>query len=62
MLSIRGCNVGINYFYGYCTITHVGVQVDLPESSIDSLPEEQEPLTLTINLKEKFLSGIQSRV
>ena len=24
----------------------VGVQVDLPESSADSLPEEQEPLTL----------------
>ena len=33
----------------------VGVQVDLPESSADSLPEEQEPLTLTINSKEKFL-------
>ena len=29
----------------------VGVQVDLPESSADSLPEEQEPLTLTINAK-----------
>ena len=29
----------------------VGVQVDLPESSADSLPEEQEPLTLTINSK-----------
>ena len=27
----------------------VGVQVDLPESSADSLPEEQEPLTLSIN-------------
>ena len=27
----------------------VGVQVDLPESSADSLPEEQEPLTVTIN-------------
>jgi biopolymer transport protein TolR len=25
----------------------VGVQVDLPESSADSLPEEAEPLTLT---------------
>ena len=25
--------------------------VDLPESSADSLPEEQEPLTLTINSK-----------
>ena len=34
----------------------VGVQVDLPESSADSLPEEQEPLTLTINSKgEVFL-------
>ena len=29
----------------------VGVQVDLPESSADTLPEEQEPLTLTINSK-----------
>ena len=29
----------------------VGVQVDLPESSADSLPEEIEPLTLTINSK-----------
>ena len=29
----------------------VGVQVDLPESSADSLAEEQEPLTLTINAK-----------
>ena len=28
----------------------VGVQVDLPESSADSLPEEAEPLTLTINI------------
>ena len=27
----------------------VGVQVDLPESSADSLPEETEPLTLSIN-------------
>ena len=26
----------------------VGVQVDLPESSADSLPEEAEPLTLSI--------------
>ena len=32
----------------------VGVQVDLPESSADSLPEEAEPLTLSINSKEKF--------
>tara|TARA_Y100000588_G_C14174242_1_gene890605 strand:- start:325 stop:741 length:417 start_codon:yes stop_codon:yes gene_type:complete len=29
----------------------VGVQVDLPESSADSLAEEQEPLTLTVNAK-----------
>ena len=27
----------------------VGVQVDLPESSADSLSEDQEPLTLSIN-------------
>ena len=29
----------------------VGVQVDLPESSADSLPEEVEPLTLSNNSK-----------
>ena len=29
----------------------VGVQVNLPESSADTLPEETEPLTLTINSK-----------
>ncbi len=29
----------------------VGVQVDQPESSADTLPEETEPLTLTINSK-----------
>ena len=29
----------------------VGVQVDLPESSADTLPEESEHLTLTINAK-----------
>ena len=29
----------------------VGVQVDLPETSADTLPEEREPLTLTINSK-----------
>jgi biopolymer transport protein TolR len=27
----------------------VGVQVDLPETSADTLPEESEPLSLTIN-------------
>ena len=34
----------------------VGVQVDLPESSADSLPEETEPLTLSINAKGEILS------
>ena len=29
----------------------VSVQVDLPETSADTLPEESEPLTLTINSK-----------
>ena len=29
----------------------VGVQVDLPETSADTLAEESEPLTLTINSK-----------
>ena len=29
----------------------VGVQVDLPESAADSLPEDQEPLALSINSK-----------
>ena len=29
----------------------VGVQVDLPETSADSLPDEKEPLTVTINSK-----------
>ena len=29
----------------------VGVPVDLPESSADSLPDDQEPLTVTINSK-----------
>ena len=29
----------------------VGVQVDLPETSADTLPEDMEPLTLTINSK-----------
>ena len=34
----------------------VGVQVDLPESSADSLPEEAEPLTLyLLTQKVKFL-------
>ena len=29
----------------------VGVQVDLPESAADSLPDDQEPLTVSINSK-----------
>ena len=33
----------------------VGVQVDLPETSADTLPEETEPLTLTINAKGEIL-------
>ena len=33
----------------------VGVQVDLPESAADSLPDDQEPLTLSINSKVKFI-------
>ena len=34
----------------------VGVQVDLPESAADSLPDDQEPLTLSINSKKvKFI-------
>ncbi|MDC2968821.1 protein TolR [Candidatus Pelagibacter sp.] len=38
----------------------VGVQVDLPESSADTLPEETEPLTLTINSKgEIFIQETQ---
>ena len=38
----------------------VGVQVDLPESSADSLPDEQEPLTLSINSKgEIFIQETQ---
>ena len=38
----------------------VGVQVDLPESAADSLPEDQEPLTLTINSKgEVFIQEHQ---
>jgi biopolymer transport protein TolR len=39
----------------------VGVQVDLPESSADSLPEEQEPLTLTIKIIAKVLAVSKNR-
>ena len=38
----------------------VGVQVDLPESSADSLPDDQEPLTVSINSKgEVFIQEHQ---
>ena len=38
----------------------VGVQVDLPESAADSLPDDQEPLTITINSKgELFIQEHQ---
>ena len=38
----------------------VGVQVDLPESAADSLSDEQEPLTLSINSKgEVFIQEHQ---
>ena len=38
----------------------VGVQVDLPETSADTLPEDMEPLTLTINSKgEVFIQEHQ---
>ena len=38
----------------------VGVQVDLPESAADSLSDEQEPLTLSINSKgEVFIQEYQ---
>jgi len=38
----------------------VGVQVDLPETSADTLPEETEPLTLTINAKgEIFIQEVK---
>ncbi len=37
----------------------VGVQVDLPETSADTLPEDMEPLTLTINAKGEIF--IQER-
>ena len=36
---------------GTAPLLTVGVQVDLPETSADTLPEESEPLTLTINSK-----------
>ena len=41
-------------------VTTVGVQVDLPESSADSLPEESEPLTLSI--KDEISNSLTSSV
>ena len=38
----------------------VGVQVDLPESAADSLPDDQEPLTLSINSKKYLSKNIKS--
>ena len=39
----------------------VGVQVDLPESAADSLPDDQEPLTVSINSKgEIYIQEIQT--
>ena len=39
------------FFMVTAPLLTVGVQVDLPETSADTLPEESEPLTLTINSK-----------
>ena len=38
----------------------VGVQVDLPESAADSLPDDQEPLTIGINSKGNLHTRTQS--
>ena len=40
----------------------VGVQVDLPESAADSLPDDQEPLTLSINSKGEIYILIPSYI
>ena len=40
----------------------VGVQVDLPESSADSLPEEQEPLTCLLYTSPSPRDKRQSRM
>ena len=51
---MRDVNYGwlIRYIHANgASMLTVGVQVDLPESSADSLPEETEPLTLSINAK-----------
>jgi biopolymer transport protein TolR len=47
-------------FMGTAPLLTVGVQVDLPESAADSLPDDQEPLTLSINSKgEVFIQEYQ---
>ena len=38
-------------FMATAPLLTVGVQVDLPESAADSLPDDQEPLTISINSK-----------
>ena len=40
----------------------VGVQVDLPESAADSLPDDQEPLTLSINSKGEVFEKIVPKI
>ena len=43
----------------------VGVQVDLPESAADSLSDDQEPLTVSINSKGEvfiILSPIETKI
>ena len=40
----------------------VGVQVDLPESAADSLPDDQEPLTLTNSKGEIYIQEHKSKL
>ena len=50
-----------NNIYGYSTTFNSWSSSRFPETSADSLPEEQEPLTLTINSKGRnFYSGSKS--
>ena len=47
-------------FHSAMILLTVGVQVDLPESAADSLPDDQEPLTVSINSKgEIYIQEIQ---
>ena len=48
-LSMNACT--FNYFMVTAPLVTVGVQVDLPESAADSLPDDQEPLTISVNAK-----------